>query len=121
MKEDTTLDFFESGIMNRSAILVRPKLPLLEWLNTVQSHDPLEFKDVNRSAIYLIDEKDGVTKIENWLKRNFKEIFCRELFCWHTITSDYPENINFKLFKEWFDYELCDSISDIGEDELKIY
>ncbi len=119
MKEDELYDSYGWGTINRFGITVRPKLPFLEWLNTVQSESPVKFEDVNHPCIYLIDAKDDVADIENWLKRNSKSIFYRELFSWHTEASDYPENVDFKLFKEWFDYEPCDSVADLGKTEIE--
>jgi hypothetical protein len=123
MDQDQIFDYIEeAGTLNRLAIIIRAKQPFLNWLNIVQSEDPLELKNVNEPNIYLIDPKDDYKDASNrWLKRNYKKIFYSKLFDWHTEPADYPQNLDFKMFKEWFDYEFSDCVVELGKSDFEIY
>jgi hypothetical protein len=124
MNQNQIFDYIEDiGVLNRLAIIVRAKQLFLTWLNTIQSEDPLEFKDVNEPNIYLINSKDNgkEASLNKWLKKNYKKIFYNQLFSWHTELADYPQNVDFKMFNEWFDYEFSDSVIEIGKSDFEIY
>lgn len=50
--------------------------------------------------------------MQQWLKRNFRELFEEELFGWYTDETMWPANRSFRLFGEWFSYSLFSMIFD---------
>lgn len=113
MEEKSLVD----TIFNRSVIIVKAKQPLFDWLNELYPQDQeLSLKD-SSSSVYLIKEIDELEDIENWLKENYQDIFYRELSSWHTLEEDYPRDINYLQFLEWFDYEIDASIIDLNYKE----
>ena len=72
--------------INRNAIVVKPKKPLFDWINSIYPDSPVSEKD--EGNIYLILEKDNNEAIERWLKRNFDKVFHYELNDWHTDEKD---------------------------------
>ena len=106
--------FFDT--VNRSAIAIKPKQPLLDWINGLY---PDMIEDGSETTVYLVKEKYDVGELENWLKRNFKDIFENELNERHTDEADWPQKRNYKLFKEWFDTEIHTMVVDIEESPLR--
>jgi len=103
--------------INRNAILVKIKQPLLDWINSIYPDSPVE--STNEGTIYLIKEKDSNVAIEKWLKNNFDNIFINELNDWHTDEKDWPQKRTYKQFKEWFDVEIHSMILDLEETVIK--
>jgi hypothetical protein len=77
-------DLYITRDLNRSAIAVQPKQPFVDWLNGAEDDEnPLTLERVNDWSLYLVDEMFEVEDIEKWLKKNFEQIFLKELFAWH--------------------------------------
>ena len=106
--------YFDS--INRNAIVVKPKEALFNWVNSIYPDSPVS--GVDEGIVYLIKEKDSNYQIENWLKRNFDEIFQNELNNWHTDESAWPPKRTYRQFKEWFDVEIHSMIVDMEDDEI---
>lgn len=109
------IPYFYDGI-NRNAIVVTPKQPLFDWVNTIYPESPVEA--VHEGTVYLIREKDSNKQIERWLQRNFDNIFQNELNNWHTRETDWPPNRTYKQFKNWFHFEIHSVILDLEETEI---
>ncbi len=107
--------FYES--INRNAIVVKPKKPLFDWVNYLYPDDEPPAAHDGESNVYLVKEKDSKEATERWLKKNFDKIFENELNDWHTDEKDWPQERDFKLFKEWFEYEIHSMILDLEEEE----
>ncbi|MGN6803780.1 MAG: hypothetical protein ACTHJN_17905 [Ginsengibacter sp.] len=106
--------FYDS--INRNAIIVKPKQPLLDWVNSIYPESPIE--TLNVGTVYLVNSGDSIQEVERWLQKNFDNIFQNELNGWNTDEKNWPEKRTFKLFKEWFNYEIHDMIVDMEEDEI---
>lgn len=101
--------FYES--INRNAILVKPKKPFFDWMNTTDPEMPVT--ELQEGNIYLVAEKDSNEMVEKWLSRNFEKIFVNELNDWYTDENTWPKKRTFKMFKEWFDFEIHSMILDL--------
>ncbi len=109
------IPFFYDSI-NRNAIVVKPKKPFYDWVYYLYPESPVTKKE--EANIYLVRERDSNEQTENWLKKNFDKIFQNELNDWHTDTSDWPQKRTFRIFKEWFEYEIHSMILDLEETEI---
>ncbi|MBK8711870.1 MAG: hypothetical protein IPL97_08370 [Niastella sp.] len=103
--------FYDS--INRNAIVVKPKQPLFDWINSIYPDEPVNATD--EGIVYLIKEKHSNEAIEKWLKKNFDNIFQNELNNWHTDEKDWVQKRTYKLFTEWFDIEIHSMILDLEE------
>jgi len=86
--------------LNRSALVVKPKQPFLDWLHAVDptSHR-LTLPDLSREpTIYLIPECDTPTDVEDVLQELCDEIFCGQLAGWYTDTDTWPTDRSFEVF-----------------------
>ena len=102
--------------VNRHAIVVKPKQPLLDWVNAIY---PDMAEDGSETTVYLVKERDSFEDTEKWLKRNFNDIFENELNGRHTDENDWPQKRTYKLFTEWFDTEIHTTVDDIEEGPIR--
>lgn len=99
--------------INRDAIVIKPKQPLFDWINSIYPEDIVEGGD--EGTVYLIKERDSNEAIQKWLKKNFDKIFQNELNNWHTAESDWPQKRTYKQFTTWFDVEVYSMVLDMEE------
>ncbi len=108
-------------IINRSAVIVKPKKPFLEWLNGLPSEEKRSLDDIrDECTVFLIPEYDMAKEAKDFIKRNFKTIFRIELEGWHTDPKDVPEKLTYKMFKEWFECEISSEIVDLSPKILRV-
>ena len=67
------------SVVNRSALLLAPKKPLMDWVNSVFAEDarmdlaePLAWDNM---AVYMIPEFNNRDEVTSWLKENFSRFF----------------------------------------------
>ena len=97
--------------LKRSAVVIKPKQPFIDWL---LSHDPgmKITEDLSETVIYLLPDYETIQQMENWLKKNYDELFSELLFQWYIDENMWPQKRNFKMFTEWFGYSLHTMIFD---------
>jgi hypothetical protein len=100
-------------MLNRSAVAVIPKQPFLDWLNAVDDEGQLTLAAMQKT-LYLVPDYEDPEDAEKVLRKVCDEIFCRELFSWHTDESVWPRNRSLLVFKQWFDVEHFDLVEDVG-------
>jgi hypothetical protein len=67
-------------MLNRSAVVVRPKQPFVDWLKSVKELDlPDMTLDQLDKTLYLVPDYEDPGDAEKVLKKVCDEIFCREL------------------------------------------
>lgn len=102
-------EFYEDYI-NRSAIIIKPKQPFLDWLSELHPEDDFE-KDFKNPNIYLVD--DEIDDLEKWLRKKFDRFFIMELESWHDNKKEWPQKRNFKMFNLWFNVDISESVYDL--------
>jgi hypothetical protein len=99
--------------IDRSAITITHKKPFIDWTNilfpTLKMHENM----LGESKTYLA--KSNYDDAEKFIKKNWKEIFENELESICIDEKEWPENRTFKLFNEWFSYEIADWVYDMIE------
>ena len=113
-------DYFPD--INRAAIIIRLKKPFIDWLvYTSKEYDDPEHKlkqeevqteGFDSKQIYLIPAFDENPEYDEFLKKNYKEIFEHELSGWYTEPKMWPKDRTWKVFKEWFDFEIHSMVYD---------
>ncbi len=90
--------------INRAALLVRPKEPYIEWAANVGETARVAAQELRgNTSVYLVPEELTGRNEAAPLKHYFERIFEAELEAWHTDPSGWPQNRDFKTFKQWFD------------------
>jgi hypothetical protein len=105
--------FYES--LNRSAIGVIAKQPLIDWHNSVYPDSPM---DKIEGTMYLISSKEETSEMERWLKKNFKDIFENELNEWCTDEATWPAKRTYALFSDWFEVRMYPITFDMEDSKL---
>jgi hypothetical protein len=109
--------------INRSAVIIRPKQPFLDWLHGLpdETNREISLEDLRReNTVYLLDDIDTLEQAIEQITPLAEDIFSEELAgCW-TVEDDWPAVLNIKKLLEWFDLELNTMVSDVGTEELQI-
>jgi hypothetical protein len=105
-------------VLNRCAIILRPKRPYLSWVETVERTMPKEFRSGPETAhgdrtMYLIPSSEWWNSIDEVLESLYAEMFERELFEWYEDKALWPKPRTLKMFKEWFDVEVSTMVIDL--------
>jgi hypothetical protein len=104
-------------MINRGALIVRPKQPFLDWAARLDDSGIVPDAE-GEQTVYLIPEFEDDQEASAVLKRIYAEVFERELWGWHTDESAWPQNRTLAMFREWFDIELHSVVEDIVGEEL---
>jgi hypothetical protein len=107
--------YFEN--VRRSAIVLKTKQPFKDWLVSIDIKDK-DFDHTIDSDVYLVPDFEDPGQVENWLKKNFDQIFCDQMNNWYIDESVWIKNRTFKLFKEWFDYTIHTMIWDTMDEPI---
>ena len=90
--------------INRTAIVIRPRQPYLDWAAGVDDEAPEHAKGLEkRVSIYLVAEDPAGKEETAPLEDYYEEIFETELAAWWTDEKDWPENLTLKMFQDWFE------------------
>ena len=101
--------------LNRTAIIVKPKQPYIDWVNSVGGYaPPLDYDDLCAEyTIYLIEDVDSISDKIAILKPHFKTIFEEELKGWHRFEDDWPTDRDIATFFDWFDVDVHSMVLDL--------
>ena len=91
--------------LNRTAIIVRPKLPFLEWLHAADpTSATLTLADLAlEPTIYLVPECADGEQERAALQTVFRTIFENQLDGWWRDRATWPSSRSFGKFSQWFD------------------
>lgn len=106
--------------LNRSAVVVKPKQPFLDWLHAADptSHD-LNLQDLTReSTIYLLPECDTQAALDNALRKRCEEIFMEQLAGWFNDETTWPQDLGFEVFCHWFECQHHSMLVNLCDDPL---
>jgi hypothetical protein len=105
--------------VNRSALIVRPKQPFVDWINAVEPTSPVTLKTAcNEPSVYLLPECDTEKDLANVLRVVYGEIFEDELWSWYTDPGCWPKDRSFAVFRRWFDWQWHSMVVDLSCDPL---
>jgi hypothetical protein len=113
-------DRAEIWFINRGYVLLRPKEPFVQW---VQSTDPRSGKiagDVIRNSLtgYLIPEFEFEEDSWHWIRQNCAMLFELKLQDWYIDETVWPADRSWPVFTAWFEVEFVDVTWDLVDDVL---
>jgi hypothetical protein len=111
-QEDTAGNFDENYI-NRSAIIIKPLQPFIDWCTNLY---PEDIDQIKETQTYLISE--DIADIDSWLQKKFDKIFVFALLSWHENKKEWPQKRNYKMFKEWFQIETSTLVYDFEKNPI---
>ena len=107
-------------MLNRSAVVVKPKQPSLDWLHGANpTRGGITRDEVGlEPTIYLIpecDTKDGVREV---LEELCEEIFVEQLDSWFRDKMTWPTDRSYQMFCRWFDLQYHSMLIDLCDEPL---
>ena len=104
-------------MLNRTALIVRPRQPFVDWVRGVEDDDVVPDAE-GEQTVYLVPEVDTETDLDSVLRAVYAEIFERELDGWYTDESLWPADRTLSMFKQWFQIEHHTIIEDLCAEPL---
>lgn len=103
--------------INRSAVIVIPGQPFLDWLHRVDAtSSEISLEDLRRDpTIYLLPDYDTDEQAERHLRKHCREIFEEHLDGWYRVPSAWPPDRGIRVFKLWFEYHFHSVLLDLCE------
>src|SRR5438105_4177409 len=105
-------------MMNRNAIMVKPKQPYWDWANGLEDEPALPETMSSEHPVYLLPECDNDSQFQRWLKKNYLTIFENELQSWWQDEDDWPAVRDYNTFRAWFDIEYGSEVFDLDHSLL---
>jgi hypothetical protein len=111
--------------INRSAVVLRPRQPFLEWASTVHLESPTTPAEVDEAyrrerTIFLVPEYDTSERateiLGDWAQLLFEEM----LEGWSLDIASWPTKRDWETFQEWFDFELFSGVIDTFDEPLQV-
>lgn len=106
--------------LNRSAVLIIPKQPFLEWLRFADPEsDDLTLENLQAYPnVYLIPECEEDQDVEKQLRRFCTTIFEEQLDAWIVDDTTWPIDRSFDVFTRWFAISFHSEVLDLVETRL---
>ena len=107
-------------LVERIALIVRPKRRFVEWANSVDHGGPkLSFEEARTSpTTYLVESIESMDDVSELIDAYAIELFEEELNNWMSDESTWPKNRTPHVFRDWFDVELSDLVLDTQDGPL---
>ena len=107
-------------VVNRLAAIIKPKQPLLDWLESQPDWDhDITLEDLRADRyVLLIPGYDTPEQAMRYIERNHKAIFEMELFGWYTDESMWPEKRTLSVFRKWLDVEIHSMVIDMLDEHI---
>ena len=105
--------------IDRSLIVVKPKQPFLDWVQSVHYAEGLTLERVRDDAsAYLIPELWNNDERPDILEWCYEDVFEAELGSWYTDPAVWPQARDLKMFLELFDIEFHSGVCDLVDDPI---
>ncbi|UKJ07873.1 hypothetical protein [Solitalea lacus] len=107
--------------INRFSLHIHFKQPYLDWYNSIfpaEAFASIEEINQTEKTTYLIPVFDSDDEIDEYLQENFEQFFIDELFSVSMEQENWPKEITWETFNEWFEIDVTPMVVDYGEDEL---
>lgn len=104
-------------VLNRSAVLLRPKQPFLDWMKQGDDEDLAAgvYEDACKDPeINLVPEFEDAASRDRVLARCWPQLFERMLAAWSVDESTWPSNRSLQMFRQWFEIQGFALVADVG-------
>jgi len=107
--------------INRGLLLVFPKRPFVDWLNSVDPEGSrVTLDDLWREPeAILVEQFESDEEAERLLQRLYGEVFDHMLMEWHTNVAGWPATRDHRTFREWFEVRSLSMVFDQAGDEIR--
>jgi len=106
-------------LINKTAAVVKPKKPFLDWLNSLPDKPKLTLHALNKeNHVFLLPEHDTEQELELIIQDLYPYVFKIEVSSFCRDKTLWPE-INYQRFLDWFDIQVHSMVFDPYEDETE--
>jgi hypothetical protein len=106
-------------VLNRAALVVRPKEPYIRWATGLDKDAPHYRSNLREQVeVYLVPEYENDPDGTRAIRQVFSTIFASELDAWHTDPARWPQVRDLATFHEWFAVEFVSMVTDLDEGDL---
>ena len=107
--------------IDRSLIVVKPKQPFLDWVQSVDYAEGLTLKCIREdSSAYLSPQPLDNSELSAILEWCYEVLFEAELESWYTDLAVWPQERNMTMFLEWFDVEFHSLVFDLVDAPIQV-
>lgn len=111
-------------LVNRSAILLTPRQPFLDWADAVYGDGAryLDIVSVHREdarTIFLGPDGDLTGDPHRFITRNWSLLFETLLSDWCQDESTWPQDRSLRMFRQWFDVTVFGVVLDALKQPLE--
>jgi hypothetical protein len=106
--------------INRTAIVVIPGQPFLDWLHRADpTSNKLSLKDLRREpTVYLLPECENEEEARERLEEVCGQIFEEQLDGWYRVPSSWPNRRDLAAFDHWFEWSFHSVVVALCEEPL---
>jgi hypothetical protein len=105
-------------MLNRSALLVQPRQPFIDWAKSLPDLVSIAPDPDDEPTVYLVPAFEDEESTIDSLDSVWREIFERELYSWWTDESGWPKRRTVDMFFEWFQVVVLSTVEDMGGDAI---
>ena len=108
-------------MINRSAVVVKPAQPFLDWLHRVdQTSAHLTLDDLRHEpTIYLLPEWESNEEALEHLREVSNSIFEEQLNGWYRVPSVWPSERDLNTFLRWFECSFHSMVVDLCDEQME--
>jgi hypothetical protein len=106
-------------LLNRSAVIIKPLRPYLEWAKGDGTEELAElvFENLRREPhVYLLPEYEDPKSQQEVLEESWPVLFEAMLAGWVTDEAFWPKNRTPRMFQGWFEIQISSMILDLDSD-----
>src|SRR5688572_16640768 len=110
------------SFVNRSAIILVPRQPYVDWANSLDDGPRYEhtIDDSEAIPIFLGPGVDEIQEVEEFISKNYDLFFEEWLEYWCTDPTLWPPKRTRKIFREWFTVRIHTMVCDAVELPLEL-
>ncbi|MFP4418746.1 MAG: hypothetical protein ACOC41_07290 [Chitinivibrionales bacterium] len=106
--------------INRIAIVVKGRQPLVDWINQKVPDEKISLEDVRSDCnVLLIPDGYEHTEAIEMVEQNFEAVFLSEMEGWFHDETMWPKDITLTKFRKWFELEYHSVIFDVLEESIE--
>lgn len=109
--------------INRQVMVIKPKYPYIEWINSLpdMDDDPCSIDSLSDDCTaILLPHFDDDSESLKFIKKIYKKLFEFELESWSSDRNTWPQKRGFSQFCEWFQMEFHSEAFDLGDGPIGI-
>lgn len=108
--------------LNRSAIILRPKQPYIDWANSLDDGPRYQetMNEPDAFTVFLGPDCDTVDEVQKFVEKHFDAFFDQWLEEWCTDPSLWPKRRTRAMFRDWFDVAIHTMVLDTVDQPFEL-